>query len=174
MDRLDFLILSELLKNPQMPFSAISKKVGTSPYTVAKRYQRMTQEGTIAHSIVSIDLSKLGYQGKAFLMITNTPQEEKQHIVEALKKVRNVVSISEVMGAFNILAVAMITDVDSIKTLVKEVKKIHGVEHLEVTYIDDASFPIKASFGEVMSKKCIQMANLKKEPKNKASSKSTL
>jgi Lrp/AsnC family transcriptional regulator, regulator for asnA, asnC and gidA len=165
MDKLDYLILGELLKDAQTPFSTIAKKVGTSPYTVAKRYERMTQEGTITASMVSIDLSKLGYQGKAFLMVTNTPNEEKQCIVEALKKIRNVISISEVIGTFNILAVVMVTDLNSIKAIVKEAKKIPGVEHLEVSFIDDTSFPVKASFNEVMSKKCIQIANLKTEQK---------
>ena len=45
MDKLDFLILSELLKDAQTPFSTVAKKLGTSPYTVAKRYEKMVKDG---------------------------------------------------------------------------------------------------------------------------------
>jgi Lrp/AsnC family transcriptional regulator, regulator for asnA, asnC and gidA len=169
MDKLDYLILSELLRDAQMPFSTIAKKLGTSPYTVAKRYEKMKREGKFAHSIVSIDLSKLGYQGKVFLMITNKPDEDRQAIIEALKKVRNVISISEVIGAFNILAIAVVSDLNSIKSAVWEVKKIPGVQNVEVTCIDDAAFPIKSNFGEVLSEKCLQLAKNLKADSNEES-----
>jgi len=64
MDKEDYLILSELLKDAQMSFLAIAKKFDISPYTVIKRYEGMKREGIILQTMVSIDLSKLGYQGK--------------------------------------------------------------------------------------------------------------
>ncbi len=70
MDSLDFLILSELLKDATLSLVEVAKKVGTSPYTVRRRFAIMKKEGIIVRSIVSIDLTKLGYQGKAFLLIT--------------------------------------------------------------------------------------------------------
>ena len=158
MDKLDYLILSELLLDAQMPFSAVAKKVGTSPYTVAKRYERMRREGTIFQSIVSIDLSKVGYQGKAFVLITAIPNKDRSLILDALKKIKNVIVVSEIIGAFDVLAIAPVSDLSSLRGLVKEVKKVPGVQHVEVTCIDDTSFPLNKSFGEVLSKKCLLLA----------------
>ena len=64
MDKIDYLILSELLKDASLSFVEIAEKVGTTPYTVRRRYEKMKKEGVIHRCIVSIDLSKLGYQGK--------------------------------------------------------------------------------------------------------------
>jgi len=167
MDKLDYLILSELLADAQTPFSTIAKKVGSSPYAVAKRYRRMMKAGTVLQSVISIDLSKLGYQGKALLMITTMPNDDRMSVVEALKKIRNIISISEIIGAFDILAIAPVSDLNSIKALVKEVKSIPGVQTVEITTINDTSFPVGLSFGAVLSKKCLDWANHKTDSKPK-------
>ncbi|MCJ7762797.1 Lrp/AsnC family transcriptional regulator [Candidatus Bathyarchaeota archaeon] len=158
MDKLDYLILSELLKDAQMSFMTIAKKLGISPCTVRKRYQRMKREGVIKKSIVSIDLSKLGYQGKAFLMITNSPSHDKSATIEALMKIKNVMVITEIIGPFDILAIAPVTDLNSIKTLADAARKLPSVQRVEITCISDTAFPVNSSFGQVLSQKCLESA----------------
>ncbi len=153
MDKLDYFILNELLKDAQMPFLQIAKKLGTSPYTISKRYEKMKRDGTIVRSIVSIDLSKIGYQGKAFLMITIAPNQEKSKTTEALTKIKNIISISEIIGAFDILAIAPVTDLDSIMTLVKEIKELPNVQQVEMTFTKDTAFPLNSNFGKTIAKK---------------------
>jgi Lrp/AsnC family transcriptional regulator, regulator for asnA, asnC and gidA len=166
MDKLDYLILSELLKDAQMPFATIAKKLGTSPYTITKRYEKMKKDGTISREIVSIDLSKFGYQGKTFLMITNKPDTSKQATIEALKKIKGIITMSEILGAFDVVAVIPVSDLNSIKAAVKAVKRIPGVQQVEVACIEDTSFPINSSFGEILSKKCLDLANLENNSKS--------
>ncbi len=170
MDKVDYLILSELLKDARMSFSTIAKKLGISQYIVAKRFEKMEKEGTIGLSMVSIDLSKLGYQGKALLMISNTPDKSKLATIESLTRIKNIISISEIIGAFDILAIAPISDLNSLKALVKEVKKIIGVQKVEVTYINDTSFPVGSGFGEALSKKCVYLSNHEKDSNSKLNS----
>ena len=163
MDALDYLILSELLKDARMSFLAIAKKLNISPYTVGKRYEKMRENGTIVKAIISIDLSKLGYQGKAFLMITNHPGKDKQVTIDALKKMRNIIVMSEIIGDFDIIAIAPVSDIESVRTLVKEVKKVPSVQDVKITCIEDISFPINSSFGEVLSNKCLRFAGTEAE-----------
>lgn len=158
MDKLDYLILSNLLKDAQMPFMALAKKLGVSPYTVRKRYHRMKKEGVIKKSIVSIDLSKLGYQGKAFLMITNSPSYDKSVTLASLMKIKNIMVISEIIGPFDIIAVAPVTDLNSIRALADAVRKLPSVQRVEITCINDTAFPINSSFGQVISQKCLESA----------------
>lgn len=158
MDKLDYLILNELFKDAQMSFLQIAKKLGTSPYTISKRYEKMKKDGTITRSIVSIDLSKIGYHGKAFLMITNASNQEKSKTIKALTKIKNIILISEIIGAFDILAIAPITDLDSIMTLVKKIKELPSVQQVEMTFIKDTAFPINANFGKTMAKKYLNSA----------------
>jgi DNA-binding Lrp family transcriptional regulator len=48
------------------------QKIGVSPKTVQIRYKKLEEKGIILCSSITIDLSKLGYQGKAYLNITNS------------------------------------------------------------------------------------------------------
>jgi len=160
MDKLDYLILGELLKDAQTSFMTIAKKLGVSPYTVGKRYEKMKKERTINRCVISIDLSKLGYQGKAFLMITNARTQDKSMTIEALKKMRNIIVVTEIIGAFDILAIAPVTDLNSIRTLVSEIRKLPSVQQVEITCINDTAFPINSSFGEILAKKCLDAATV--------------
>jgi Lrp/AsnC family leucine-responsive transcriptional regulator len=158
MDKLDYLILSELCKDAQLSFVTIAKKHGITPYTVRKRYERMKKEGIIQKSIVSIDLSKLGYQGKAFLMITVSAERDKSLTISRLKKISNVMLVAEIIGAFDILAIAPVIDLNSIRTLVNKIKKIPNVQRVEITCINDTAFPIDASLGELVRRKSYELA----------------
>ena len=157
-EKLDLLILSELVKDSQMPFAKIAEKLGTSPYTVRRRYERMKKEGIIRRCLVSIDLSKLGYQGKAFLLITISPNGDRTDTISALKKIRNVIVVTEIIGPFHLLAIAPITDVVSIRTLVNEAKRAPNVQRVEIACINDTCYPVNPSFGRVTSRRSYKLA----------------
>ncbi len=158
MDRLDYLILSELLKNAQASFSKISKKLKASPYTVKRRYENMKKEGVIYGSTVSIDLTKIGYQGKVFLLITLSPQQNSSNTISRLTSVRNVIMVTELIGPYDILCIAPVLDLASIRRLVLEVKKAPGVQRVEVALINDTDFPVNQRFGEILSQKSYELA----------------
>ena len=120
-----------------------------SSETAGTRYRKMKKERTITHGSVTIDLSKLGYQGKVFLMITNAPNHDKSKTIEAMKKIRNIFIIGEVIGDFEIIAIAPVKDLDSLKKLVNKIKKIPGVNQVEITLINDTAFPVSTRFGDL-------------------------
>jgi DNA-binding Lrp family transcriptional regulator len=157
MDELDFRIFNELLKDPLMSFSSIAKNVGASLYTVKKRYEKMREEKFLFNPIIAIDLSKIGYEGKAFLMITEAPNYEKAKTIQGLAKIRNIISITEVVGVFDILAIAPIIDLNDFMTLVKKVKELPGVLKVEVTLIKDTDFPISLNFNRTIAKKYVHL-----------------
>jgi Lrp/AsnC family transcriptional regulator for asnA, asnC and gidA len=158
MEKLDLLILSELLKDAQISFAKIAKKLGTSPYTIRSRYEKMKNEGTIHKCTISIDLSKIGYQGKAFLLITIGPNHDKTETISALKKMRNILVVSEIIGPFDLLAIAPVRDLVSIRAMVNAVKRAPNVQRVEIACIEDTYFPVNPSFGEVLSKKSYDAA----------------
>ena len=160
MDKLDYLILEELMRDAQTPFSRIAKKAGCSPFTVGKRYEKMKNEGVIAKCVVSIDLSKLGYQGKVLLMITNSPNAGKSVTIAALEKIRNIIVVTEILGAFDILAIAPVMDLNSVRKLVNKVKKLDSVQRVEVTFINDTALPVNSNFSKLFRKKSHELATV--------------
>jgi len=109
----------------------------------------MKEDGTIKHCSISINLSRIGYQGKVFLMITNAPNHDKSKTIDALKKMRNIFIISEIIGDFEIIGIAPVKDMNSLKTLVNKIKKLPSVNKVEITIINDTAFPVNSHFGEI-------------------------
>ncbi|MGD0450089.1 MAG: Lrp/AsnC family transcriptional regulator [Candidatus Bathyarchaeia archaeon] len=158
MDKTDYRILSELLLDCTHSFVKIAKKIGVSPYTVRRRYEKMKKEGTIFSHIVTIDLSKIGYQGKAFLLITTSPNGNKSDIISLLKKIRNVIVVTETIGPYDILAIAPIIDLESIQMLLRDARKIPDVQNIQIACSTDVSFPIGQNFRKILSEKAAKLA----------------
>jgi DNA-binding Lrp family transcriptional regulator len=158
MDRIDYQILSELLLDSTLSFVKIANRIGISPFTVRRHYEKMKKEGIIFSRIVSIDLSKIGYQGKAFLLITTSPNGNKPDIISLLKKIKNIIVVTETLGPYDILAIAPITDLESIQILLKDSRKIPGVQNIQIACSNDVSFPIGQNFGRILSEKAAGMA----------------
>jgi DNA-binding Lrp family transcriptional regulator len=135
MDEIDFKILKELVNNAQAPFSEIAKVLNISHETVKKRYKKMKAEGIIESCSIIIDRSKLGYQGTAFLLISNTQSYDKMLTVDALKKINNIIVIGNIMGAFDILAVAVLKDLNDLSNTVEKVQHLPNVDRLEVAFL---------------------------------------
>ena len=152
MDKIDYLILGELLLDAQTPFLQVAQKLKISSFTVKNRYDNMIKEGIIRGAIIHIDLSRLGYQGKIFLLINNLPGQPKENTIKVLKKMRNILVVSEIIGPYDIIAIAPIVDFESIRSLVSQVKKIPSVQRVNITCINDTSFPINSTFGKILGK----------------------
>ncbi len=164
MDEIDFLVLGELLLDAQMSFLQIAKKLKISSFTVKSRYDKMVKEGIIHRTIINIDLSKIGYQGKIFLFITNSPSQPKERTIKALKTMRNILVVSEIIGPYDIIAIAPTIDFKNIEELISQIKKIPSVQHVNVTCISDTSFPLSLTFGKILSKSSHETAaSLNKE-----------
>ncbi len=159
MDNLDYLVLSELLKDGTLSFVTISKKLGVSPYTVRRRYEKLKKTGIIHRCIVSIDLAKLGYQGKAFLFITVGPDAKRSDTISYLKTVKNIIVLTELIGPYEILAIAPIIDLKSIQKIVKEARKAPNIQKIKIACINDTSFPIGPTFGKLLSEKSQSLTN---------------
>src|SRR4030042_3198255 len=128
MDGTDLEILQLLLKSPQEPFYRIAKKVGVSPTTVQRKVQKMKEAGMIHCFSIIIDLSKLGYQGEAYLHITNASGYDKATTIDRLKGIPNIFLITEIIGAFDVMATAPVKDYQSIVNMFNTIKQLPSVE----------------------------------------------
>jgi Lrp/AsnC family transcriptional regulator for asnA, asnC and gidA len=129
MDEIDLRIAEELMIDAQIPFRRIALKLGISPETVRKRYERMKRDGQILLCSVSIDFSKIGYEGIVFLMIESMERSETS---ASLKEMRNVISVNRTIGDFDILVVAMVQDIADLLKLVNEVRQLPKVNRVEL------------------------------------------
>ena len=138
-----------LNKNPRKPFLRIADEIGISPYTVQKRYEKMKKDSVIFGSSIVLDLSKIGYQGKAFLLITFSSGYEENNMIEALQQIPNIFLISEIVGAFDLLAMIAFKNIAEIKKVVDKIRTLPHVQKVEVALTDETSYPVNEEYGNI-------------------------
>jgi len=150
LDKINQKILTQLLKNPEKPFLKISEELGISPMTVKNRYEKMKKEGKIFGTSVILDLSKIGYQGKAFLHITNTDNQNPKIIMKTLQQIPNVFLVSEIIGAFDILVMAAFRDLKEVKEIISRIRANPSVAKVEISITDDTLYPVTNEYAQLI------------------------
>jgi Lrp/AsnC family leucine-responsive transcriptional regulator len=145
MDKIDYTILSELTKNSTETFLKIGKRMGISSMTVQKRFERMKKEGIILGTSTMIDLSLIGYKGKAFLFIkysSNTTPSFKENILQ----IPNLFLFAEIMGEFDAFAMMMYKDTSEIKQVSDKIRAESCVKQVKVAVTSDTFYPFKEEY----------------------------
>lgn len=159
MDKLDYLILAQLHKDGAMSFVDIAHNVHSTPCKVRRRYEKMKVEGKITGCVVTLDLAKLGYQGKAFLLIHLASNSNKVETITYLQKIKNVFGVIDIIGPCDLIAIAPIIDLLSLQTLLAEAKKAPNVQKVEFYCISDVYFPLGPTFDSVLNQRCQVLAD---------------
>jgi DNA-binding Lrp family transcriptional regulator len=146
MDKADLNLITELKKNAKTSFLKISKEIGVSPKTALYKYKRMKDKGIILRPVISIDLSKIGYEGKAYLMITNAPTQDEDMTIETLKQIKDIIIVADTIGDFDVLAVALIRDLKSFGKLLQDIKKVPSISRVEFVLVADTAFPVDKTY----------------------------
>jgi Lrp/AsnC family transcriptional regulator for asnA, asnC and gidA len=139
-DTVDIQILTELIKDAQMPFSEISKKIGVSRETVRKRFEKMKKEEVIRRMTILIDGHKIGEQGTAFLMLTCLRGADKKVVFQKLKIIPDVCMITELMGDFDFFVWARIRDMQQIAQIISEIRRCEGIDRIETMLLPQTYF----------------------------------
>ena len=126
----------------------------------------MRKEGIIFGCTVSINLRRLGYHGKIFLLITLNPNSVVSETISYLRNIENILVITQIIGPYDLLAIAPISDLESIRKLLGEARKAPNIQRVELSCINNLDFPISPNYGSLLSQKSMSLANAKeiKEP----------
>jgi DNA-binding Lrp family transcriptional regulator len=129
MNELDALIIESLTADARTSFRHIAAEAGRSTDTVINHYNRLTAEGTIRGSTVVLDTAMIGYEGTAAFNIDAATAEgaRPDAIMETLIKKPNVILATRTVGEHDILALAVIHDIDHYARLGREIAAIPGV-----------------------------------------------
>ena len=95
---------------------------------------------------IIIDLSKIGFQGKAYLMINSTGSNSKL-TVELLHQIPNVFLIVETIGKFDLTALVAFRDIKEVKKIVSKIRAQPSVKKVHVAITEQTDFPTKRKYG---------------------------
>jgi Lrp/AsnC family transcriptional regulator for asnA, asnC and gidA len=141
MDKTDLRILRELNDDARKSFREIAKEIGVSTQTVIKRYNEMKERGIIQICAMSIDATKIGYEGLANLLITSSPGRNLSDAMERLKKTENIIIATSAVGDYEGYAVLIFRNAADLYEKTLKIKMMAEVGKVEVSF-DPFIFPI--------------------------------
>jgi len=143
MDETDLFIIERMTEDARVSFRKIAKELGVSPDTVISRYRTLQEKGVIRGSTVVLDPKKIGYKGMAAFMIDTSPTHtiateatppKTSSILEKVIKMANIILATKTVGDYDLLAIAVIKDVEHLISTGADIAKIPGVKDLRVSF----------------------------------------
>ena len=98
LDKLDKLILSELINNARKPYLEIARLCGVSGAAIHQRVKRLEEMGVIEGSSTLIKPSSIGYTICAFMFLNLTENNKYSEVIAALEKVPEIVECHFITG----------------------------------------------------------------------------
>ncbi len=129
LDELDMQIIEKLTINGRISFRKIAQELGTTTYTIARRYKNLTKNNYIKPSI-QINTINLGFQAILHFHLTLNKQNKTNMIADELSKILGVTYLVKISGDYDLQVAALVKDyVDGIRIYEEiaknpEIKKI--------------------------------------------------
>jgi len=106
-----------------------------SPSTVARKIKRLEESGVIKGYLAIIDSETIGNMARSALTIKITGRVEINQILDALIQNEDVCNIFETMGNYDILLTCCKRDESQIYELIKKIRSMDGVLHVDFASI---------------------------------------
>lgn len=131
-DQIDQKILSFLVNNARMPFLEIARECGVSGAAIHQRVKKMESMGIITGSTLLVKAKALGLNVCAFVGVSLAQANSYPQVVEALKKMSEVVECHFITGNHALLLKIYCFDHDHLmEILVNIIQNIPSVMKTE-------------------------------------------
>ena len=100
-DTLDKKIIDLVLKDARIPFLEVARACNVSGAAIQQRIQKLTNLGILKGSQYIVDPEKIGYETCAYIGLYLKDPERFDEVVEALKKIPEVVECHYTTGGFD-------------------------------------------------------------------------
>lgn len=131
-DHTDRKILNFLVKNARMPFLEIARECGVSGAAIHQRVKRLENAGIITGSRLLVKPEALGIQVCAYIQIALSEGNKYLEVVEALKKVHEVVECHFVTGKYSLLVKLYCMDNEHLmEVIVNTLQKLPNIQSTE-------------------------------------------
>lgn len=102
LDEIDVKILNMLKKNARTPLKELSAEVFLTTPAVSSRMEKLEREGYIKGYHAALNMEKLGYGIKAFIMITVEPEDSKR-FCEFIREQKCVLECDHITGPYSMI-----------------------------------------------------------------------
>lgn len=145
LDEIDRNILSELQNDAEKPYVQIAKSLNISNSLVHQRISRLKQYRIIETTQIFLNEKELGYESSAFTGIILKEDPSSKHIIEALKKIPEIVECYYISGQYTLFLKIVARNNDHLREILYDkIDAIPGILRTETTI----------NFGTVFKRTC--------------------
>ena len=132
MNELDTRIIGSMVDDARLSFRKIAGDADRSTDTVINHFNQLVADGVIRGSTVVVDTGRIGYEGTAAFNIdvATASGGNPSAIMETLIKMPNVIVVTKTVGEHDILALAVIHDIEHYARLGREIAGIPGIRSI--------------------------------------------
>ena len=139
-------LLILVAKNKLYLFRKIANDLGISTDTVARRYKKLKQDGTIK-PVIQINPTKIGYYTDAYFLLTFNSQQSFFDIIEQISKILVVILILKTSGVFDLTIKVMVKNIKQLIVIQNEITSIPNIINWETRLMKTAhSWPTPRDF----------------------------
>lgn len=118
-ENLDVKLVNELLGDGRASLRSLADDLDVSVTTVSNHLQTLEDENVVNGYTPVVDYERLGYDVTAILQL-KVDGNALPDITDTLRSHRQMVSVYEVTGDYDVVAVGKFTDTDDMNALIKE------------------------------------------------------
>jgi len=126
-DQLDVQIMNLLKMNARISPEALAAEVGLEAEELAARIDNLEQSGFIKGYYTDIDLEKIGYKIKAFILISVMPEDQRK-FYDFARKEESILECSHITGPFSMLLKVVFPSTADLDTFIGQLQEFGKTE----------------------------------------------
>ncbi|GGL44831.1 AsnC family transcriptional regulator [Halarchaeum grantii] len=137
-ENLDAELINALLGDGRASLRSLAEELDVSVTTVSNHLSDLEDEGVIRDYAPIVDYDKLGYDVTAILQL-KVEGGALPDLTDRLRAHKQMVSVYEVTGDYDVIAVGKFTDTDDMNTLIKELLGDADINESATSVVLDAA-----------------------------------
>ncbi len=126
-DEMDVQIMNLLKIDARMPVERLAGEIGITTDELATRMDNLEKAGYIKGYFTDIDLVKIGYIIKAFIMISVLPEDQRK-FYDFVQKEDSILECSHITGPFSMLLKVVFPSTADLDTFIGQLQEFGKTE----------------------------------------------
>lgn len=132
LDKLDLQIIHEMLKNADISYAELGKKLYVSGGTIHVRIKKLEEYKIVKGKQLDVDLKLLGYDITAFVGIYLEKSSLYDNVAKELEAIPEIIRLSYITGNYSMFLEIVCKDINQLRAVLHdELQKIKGIERTE-------------------------------------------
>jgi len=134
LDRIDLIILKNLLKDGRASFSSIAKETKLTDVAIKKRVEGLKKKGVIGSITANLNLKTLGFENPIFVQMRSEIGKNKD-LFKRLTDLDYVLELYQVLGEYNLLAKIVVNDLNQAEKVIAKLGTLDGIIDLKTLVV---------------------------------------